>query len=732
MMHSCPSIYINLTMCRFRWVACQIDYLCECSTDDDRRDALQKLPPDLPSSYERILERVNRSTPENQAIVRRALQWIVYSFDNYPRRIYRRRLGNDGELLPLGDQQFGTVELLQALSVRPDARVFKKSSMPEEDRVLHWCSSLIRQKANGAGLEIAHFTVKEFLLAIDPIEKPQFAQYKLSGDQAELALTCMTFLRYAEFDGLPSPIGVFDTEDFIVSWNHLVRKCPFVAYSTQLWDEHVCQSQWDKVGKVTLDFLDQNDSDSLWKLEKRQRDFWNGGCHFIGPQDRMTTTESLLQTLSPLHWASMFALPDACESLISERGADVNRQSLAGTPMCCAITTSTFYQKSKTEHDDEGVGIYGWLEESYLTRIEEVLILLGAAGADFETKIDPNEKCSALLLAMQYASSCHIFDGDVVLAVLHAGAWLSREHALFMLGDKNCIGGRLDSYYNTMRRILEWAAETDFEFVLKDAFSTLFILAIEELTSSIECGDDLAADIHTWGDWFDDDDMDDIALPRLRYKNIFPGPDGEALDSFSPEQLRSGMPESEIPKSEISPLERTLKQLSLALRISSKNLVSPIEPAIFALIKPGRPQVVSFLLQNGVEIDFDWVGPNGNSILHTFLDGAEEHLHEDTTLLNLLLSQATDFDNMDSDGRHTLEIMAASENPSMFRKIWNATNVPDMFARSPDLPLKILRAAGKHGTDTEVFKFTISRLLDCRSAYRAIVRTPEDTFMSED
>ena len=46
-----------------------MDYLCECNNDPDRREALKQLPPDLPSSYERILERVNRSSRENQELV---------------------------------------------------------------------------------------------------------------------------------------------------------------------------------------------------------------------------------------------------------------------------------------------------------------------------------------------------------------------------------------------------------------------------------------------------------------------------------------------------------------------------------------------------------------------------------------------------------------------------------------------------------------------------------------
>ncbi|CAI4214336.1 unnamed protein product [Parascedosporium putredinis] len=42
----------------FRWVACQLDYLCELSTDRQRREAMKSLPPTLPETYIRILERI--------------------------------------------------------------------------------------------------------------------------------------------------------------------------------------------------------------------------------------------------------------------------------------------------------------------------------------------------------------------------------------------------------------------------------------------------------------------------------------------------------------------------------------------------------------------------------------------------------------------------------------------------------------------------------------------------
>ncbi|KAH7410647.1 hypothetical protein BKA64DRAFT_358929 [Cadophora sp. MPI-SDFR-AT-0126] len=148
----------------FRWVACQMDYLCECSNDRDRREALTKLPPDLPSSYERILERVNRSTTENQMLVKTTLKWIAYR-----------------------QQPLNIKGLLQALAIRETDTAFDSTSMTNERRLRHWCSSLVRKNDVSDNLELAHFTVKEFLLAIDPLGNPSFGPYQLSIDHSILA-----------------------------------------------------------------------------------------------------------------------------------------------------------------------------------------------------------------------------------------------------------------------------------------------------------------------------------------------------------------------------------------------------------------------------------------------------------------------------------------------------------------------------------------------------------------
>lgn len=158
-----PKLRINInlteTLIRFRWVACQMDYLFELSTDRDRREALEQLPRTLAGSYERVLERVNGSSRETQELVKNTLQFIVHA-------------GGSSS----------TEQLLHALVVRNDGeKLFGPTSMITEEDILHWCSSLLRKNSYSKNLELTHSTVKEYLLSIDPARKSSMQQYSLAG-----------------------------------------------------------------------------------------------------------------------------------------------------------------------------------------------------------------------------------------------------------------------------------------------------------------------------------------------------------------------------------------------------------------------------------------------------------------------------------------------------------------------------------------------------------------------
>lgn len=119
-----------------------MDYICELPNDAARRAALGSLPPDLNSTYERILSRVNQCNLETQKLVRRALRWLAYD----------------------GSTQYLTVEALcEAVSVDLGSTRRNPEAISDDYEILRRCSSLVRRSEDGERLELAHFTVKEFL-----------------------------------------------------------------------------------------------------------------------------------------------------------------------------------------------------------------------------------------------------------------------------------------------------------------------------------------------------------------------------------------------------------------------------------------------------------------------------------------------------------------------------------------------------------------------------------------
>ena len=159
-----------------------MDYLCELPNDAARRKALVSLPPDLNSTYKRILRRVNQSNIEVQRLVQRTLRWIVHS---------------QSDLLPL------TIDALsELLSIEVGDLRLNSEVIPDEFEILHWCSSLVRKSVNGQHLELAHFTVKEFLMQLCRDKNNEFQPYgtEMEAADIEMAEMCLTYLNFEDFN----------------------------------------------------------------------------------------------------------------------------------------------------------------------------------------------------------------------------------------------------------------------------------------------------------------------------------------------------------------------------------------------------------------------------------------------------------------------------------------------------------------------------------------------------
>ena len=416
-----------------------MDYLCELPNDAARRAALGSLPPDLNSTYERILSRVNQSNPETQQMVRRALRWIA----------------NDDRDVEL------TVETLcEAVSIELDDTRRNPEAIPDEYEILRRCSSLVRKSENGKKLELAHFTVKEFLQQIDPQRDPSIGRYRVNADTDVLILAkvCLTYLNFEDFNhGEPKDPSVL---------KYHFPYCPFRRYAGRGW-EFAC-------------FKHRNDPELFDLIQK----FWSPSkpntfiswmhdslvdiynSYISQPvslvEDKgKPVMESFLAEATTLHYAAIYQFPKICSWLIGS-GCDVNRNTVFGTPLHFAILRwSALHGLFESPLKDlRQRSVFSFREDG-----DEVVSLLLDAGAD------PN---------------CYYNAGTGQLSPLHMALSSGYWNLAIKLLDK---GGRIDDSclellenHSPCEAVCRLIEHTDDHSVVQENRNRLFQLGLRAKT----------------------------------------------------------------------------------------------------------------------------------------------------------------------------------------------------------------------------------------------------------
>ena len=285
--------------------------------------------------------------------------------------------------------------LREALSMEDGISRLNRDVVPDEFVLLRSCSSLVRKSASGQGLELAHFTVKEFLLGIDP--DSEFSAYRVDAEESEVELgkACLTYLTLQDFNSKASWSREADLK------RH--QEYPFRVYAMKHWLSHAGGRQGDPgLFALIKKLLDPSkpgtfrtwihDHTSDFALHE---DFRNSHTpeyrEYVHAQVEMDT---------PLHYASAFALPEICKWLL-DCGCEVNHMGWEGTPIHYVPEASSFNRHSQLETERRR-------KESML----EVIDILLEAGAD------PNSKASDGLPPLCTAWT----DRDVILRLLQHGA----------------------------------------------------------------------------------------------------------------------------------------------------------------------------------------------------------------------------------------------------------------------------------------------------------------------
>ncbi|MCJ1379768.1 hypothetical protein MMC17_002871 [Xylographa soralifera] len=381
----------------FRWVVCQLDFLCDLPNDEARRDALTSLPPNLRESYERILDRVENQHARSRNITKTVLRWLVST--RHP---------------------ISLAALAEAVAVQYSDRILQKNKIPTSHTIIKLCSSFVRTSADYSTIELAHFSVKEFLVGLIEPESASPSKYstyaiKPEDGELEVAKTLLTYLCFDDFGGeCPKDRQAHDEKG---------QYYPLRSFTVAHWDHYALSNYGDPdLLALAQRFFQPSKS---FQLVSWSQDLLLNYCgHKEGDDGDYRDIISWGSDISVLHWACFLAIPSICQWLVLG-GLNVNKTSwFFGTPIHCAIAGPQIFGQSGERQPEDG-----YHSPNKPLRREVVQILVEAkADTDTEMCLRWNMvvATSPLYLALQ------IGNFEVAQVLLRHGALFSRDCVAFM------------------------------------------------------------------------------------------------------------------------------------------------------------------------------------------------------------------------------------------------------------------------------------------------------------
>ncbi|KAI8413225.1 hypothetical protein FOFC_06500 [Fusarium oxysporum] len=305
----------------FRWVACQLDYMCELPTDRARREALGKLPPSLYATYDRILLRIGGYDDTVKRLVKKAILMLATSFVS-----------------------LSFEEICEAISLEEDATTLEDDEIVEEEELLRWCSSLVRVSKSGSfnggktRIQFAHFTVKEYLRSLKTRdsnhEYPQLKEYAVSHEDGIdfFSFLCLRFLTMEDIERFPPTRDTTRAISCILAQH---RRRTFYEPSVLTWAAYATTSKMgDRTRKLLRKLLHPSETPAfcLWAIDIIF-------CHHPSSIEASSESIKILSQViaavlrpesTPLHMAAAFSMPDACQELL-EGGSDLVKAGVSIT-----------------------------------------------------------------------------------------------------------------------------------------------------------------------------------------------------------------------------------------------------------------------------------------------------------------------------------------------------------------------------------------------------------------
>jgi ankyrin repeat protein len=245
--------------------------------------ALDTLPTETDTTYEKAMQRINDLNPDFREKAKLFLMWVVYTY----RPLNIREIEHATTLLP-EDTEIDSDEIIPAKVL---------ASM---------CAGLviIDEMEN---VRLCHYTVENYF-------KKVRGEVFVNTDVC-LARTCLTYLLLDVFE-----LGRCADRDF----DQRSRTYPFLGYAASNWGRHAVETADQGIEEQVLVFLKSDPhldaaTQAIWHLDAAGNKDWDAKSGATG-----------------LHMASYFGLVHAVESLIADK-ADIDaKDSLGTTPLIYA------------------------------------------------------------------------------------------------------------------------------------------------------------------------------------------------------------------------------------------------------------------------------------------------------------------------------------------------------------------------------------------------------------
>jgi len=173
--------------------------------DADRRRAVEKLPPWLPETYQHILGRIHS---EDMEMTRNALKWLICC-----------------------SRSLTLTELAIAIAIRPGRPFNEEEKLDDDELLLQILGSLVRLNRLNNTIDLAHFSVIEYLTTPHLGDgTPNLHFIDPEDGHVDLLESCLTYLSFIERD-VPGDPGGNEPQD------------SFLQYGTFHWSFHAKQSE---------------------------------------------------------------------------------------------------------------------------------------------------------------------------------------------------------------------------------------------------------------------------------------------------------------------------------------------------------------------------------------------------------------------------------------------------------------------------------------------------------